>query len=184
MASDVVAANTINRELLPYSAGHMPDPRDGMRVRGLTLSGQPPLAPARLLAVAGTALGPRLRAVPKESLTSVQLRDLELEAQYEQIRIALARYADSTPPPLFDGQVNCPACSTVCAEEDPACGCGTFLHFHQIFTCPGCHTVVERDARDCMDCGASFWSPVNPPRSSVTGRMVDDYLDRKRVGER
>lgn len=156
----------------------------GCQVRGLTLVGPVPLGPAWLLAAGGASFGPRLRAIPKKHLTSVELRDLELEAQYEQIRVALERYADPTPPPLFEGQVNCPSCSTVCSDEDPACGCGTFLHFHQIFTCPGCHSVVERDARDCAACGATFWSPVNPPRSGITEKMVADYLDRKRVEER
>lgn len=156
----------------------------GCHVRGLTLAGRTPLGTARMLAIVGASFGPRLRAIPKDSLTTVELRDLELEAQYEQIRVALARYADPTPAPLFEGQVNCPECSTVCSEDDPACGCGTFLHFHQIFTCPGCHTVVERDARDCAACGASFWSPVNPPRSSITEKMVADYLERKRAGDR
>ncbi|HEX9708388.1 MAG TPA: hypothetical protein VGB42_00195 [Candidatus Thermoplasmatota archaeon] len=153
-------------------------------MRGLTLSGHAPLAPARLLPVLAGSFGPRLRAPPKQSLASVPLRDLELEAQYEQIRVALARYADASPPPLFDGQVSCPSCSTVCSEEDPACICGTFLHFHQVFTCPGCHTVVARDDRDCTACGASFWSPVNPPRSAITEGMVADYLERMRVDDR
>jgi hypothetical protein len=155
-----------------------------MHVRGLTLLGQPPLPGARLLALVAASFGPRLRAIPKTTLATVELRDLELDAQYEQIRIALARYADPTPAPLFEGQLNCPNCSSVCSDEDPACGCGTFLHFHQIFTCPGCHTVVGRDARDCDACGASFWSPVNPPRSSITEKMVADYLDKRRVESR
>lgn len=152
-----------------------------MHVRGLTLTGQTPLPPAWLLLTAGASLGGRARPRAKESLASVELRDLALEAQYEEIRIALARYADPTPAPILDGQVSCPSCSTVCSDEDPTCGCGTFLHFQHVFTCPGCHTVVGREARDCMECGSSFWSPVNPERSAITDTMVAQYLDKRRV---
>lgn len=137
-----------------------------------------------MLVAFGSSFAPRVRAIRKESLTNVPLRDLELESQYEEIRSALARYSDPTTPPLFDGQVSCPSCAAVVSELDPSCNCGAFLHFHQIFTCPGCHTVVGRDARDCTDCGASFWSPVNPPRSAITERMVADYLERMRVDDR
>jgi len=106
------------------------------------------------------------------------LRDLALEAQYTEIREALKRYADQAPAKPQSGEVQCGECGNICSEEEPLCLCGKFLHFHQIFTCPQCSSLLERDARDCLSCGSRFWSPVNPPSGEITERMVSDYLER------
>jgi hypothetical protein len=151
-----------------------------MPTRGLTLRGAPRASasasgslPLLTLVSISTPRGPS-----KEDLARVPLRDLALEAQYAEIREALGRYKDEAPAEPQGGEVKCGRCGTICAEDAPVCGCGNFLHFHRIFTCPDCATQVEREARDCNRCGSRFWSPVNPPFGEITDRMVSEYLER------
>jgi hypothetical protein len=116
------------------------------------------------------------RAVAKERLTRVPLKDLALEAQYAEVKEALARYREPDSPTPQEGEVRCRSCGKVSGEDTTHCPCGTFLHHHRVFTCPSCAKVVDREARDCGRCGAAFWSPVNPPASAVTDAMVAEYM--------
>lgn len=151
-----------------------------MPTRGLTLSGRAPLHAARpstlLLCTVAGLLTPR--QIPKETLTRIPLRDLALEAQYAEISEALSRYREPEATDPAEGELKCRACGRLTPEETPRCECGNFLHAHRIFTCPGCSKVVAREARDCMACGAAFWSPVNPPEQALTEAMVSEYLER------
>jgi len=151
-----------------------------MQTRGLTLRGAilaEPASPGAALVLSTLVAAPP-RGPSKERLTRVPLRDLELEAQYTEIREALRRYSDEAPPEPQSGEVKCGKCGSICSEEVPSCPCGNFLHFHQIFTCPDCSRLLERDARDCNGCGSRFWSPVNPPFGEITQQMVSDYLEQ------
>ncbi len=111
-----------------------------------------------------------------EQLTQVPLRDLALEAQYAEIREALAKYSPAKEPEAAEGENQCRKCGVVAPEARALCECGEFLHASQIFTCPSCTRVVPRESRDCDGCGASFWSPVNPPETALTDEMVGAYL--------
>ena len=145
-------------------------------MRGLTLTCFAPASATPLWLGAAVLFAPRARGIPKQFLASVELRDLELEAQYAEIRRSLALYRDESPCEPGQGQVRCPSCTTMCSDDDASCSCGQFLHGHHVFTCPDCSTVVPRDARDCGECGSAFWSPVNPPQASLTKDMVRQYL--------
>lgn len=152
-----------------------------MPARGLTLSRRlrRPSPPAILL-LSGPVLGAiALRPIPKQALTHVPLRDLALEAQYAEILEALTRYRqeEEQEAAAQDGQSKCRQCGTIAPEERVRCPCGNFLHAHRIFTCPDCSKVVPRQARDCVQCGAAFWSPVNPPEQALTDDMVHDYIE-------
>ena len=148
-----------------------------MQARRITLSARArrPSAAVVLLAPAVGVVAPR--TIPKRELAHVPLRDLELEAQYAEVLEALARYREpesATPP---EGATKCHKCGTLSPEDLPRCSCGAFLHLHLLFTCPSCSRVVQRDARDCNGCGASFWSAINPPSHAVTDAMVREYMD-------
>jgi hypothetical protein len=117
------------------------------------------------------------RAIPKGDLSRVPLRDLALEAQYAEVRAALARYREPEPDTPPEGAVKCGNCGTMSPDEVPTCSCGAFLHLRMLFVCPSCTRVVAREARDCDGCGASFWSAVNPPEHAVTDAMVAAYMD-------
>jgi hypothetical protein len=140
-----------------------------MRARRLTLSAR------ALPLIAAAVITPR--AISKNDLARVSLRDLALEAQYAEVREALARYREPEDAGAPDGAVKCRSCGTLAPDEAPRCSCGAFLHLHLLYTCPSCTRVVARDARDCERCGASFWSAVNPPDHAVTDAMVREYLD-------
>ncbi len=111
-----------------------------------------------------------------EQLTQVPLKDLALDAQYAEIREALAKYSAEEGVQAADGENQCGRCGQVFPEERALCQCGAFLHASKVFTCPSCTRVVGRESRDCGGCGASFWSPVNPPESALTEEMVGTYL--------
>ncbi len=147
-------------------------------MRGLTLNGRSPARRAHdVLLVLGPlsgALAPR--NVKLERLTQVPLKDLELEAQYAEIRESLKRYSSEEDAEAAEGENPCRSCGVVSPEERALCECGAFLHAAKVFTCPSCTRVVGRDSRDCQGCGASFWSPVNPPASGLTEEMVSTYL--------
>ena len=148
-----------------------------MQARRLTLSARARTSPPFLLLMAPGLSIVTPRPIPKGDLSRVSLRDLELEAQYAEVREALARYREpesETPP---EGASKCKSCGTVASEDLPRCECGAFLHLHLLFTCPSCTRVVARDARDCTRCGASFWSAINPPDHAVTDAMVAEYMD-------
>lgn len=133
-----------------------------------------------ILLLAGPVLGAASpRPIPKQALTHVPLRDLALEAQYAEIREALTRYREEEEPAAAppDGQTRCRQCGTVAPEERVRCPCGNFLHAHRVFTCPDCTKVVPKEARDCGQCGAAFWSPVNLPEHALTDGMVHDYIE-------
>lgn len=148
-----------------------------MQARRLTLSARA-LAPHPSMILLGPALGAITpRSIPKQSLARVPLRDLELEAQYAEVREALARYREPEGPAVPDGATKCHDCGTLSPEDIPRCSCGAFLHLHLLFTCPSCSRVVARDARDCNGCGSSFWSAINPPSHTVTDAMVREYMD-------
>lgn len=148
-------------------------------MRGLTISQPPDIGPwqgARFSAFLSLAVAAP-RNVRKDSLTHVPLRDLALEQQYDEIRKDLERYREPITASPQDGETQCNRCGAIQPDEIPRCDCGTFLHFHRVFTCPGCSNLVPRDARDCGRCGSAFWSPVNPPQSEVTDSMVQEYLN-------
>ena len=148
-----------------------------MHARRITLSGRARPRAAALVLRAPSLFMIMPRTVSKGDLSRVPLRDLELEAQYAEVREALARYREPEPPTAPDGALKCTRCGTLSPEDLPTCSCGAFLHRHLLFTCPSCTRVVARDARDCERCGATFWSAVNPPDPSVTDTMVADYMD-------
>jgi ribosomal protein S14 len=148
-----------------------------MRARRLTLSGRAPhvLSAAFLLLPAAAIVTPR--AIPKNDLSRVPLRDLALEAQYAEVKEALQRYREPEDPTPPEGATRCGTCGTLSPEDLPRCPCGAFLHRHLLYTCPSCTRVVARDARDCNRCGTAFWSAVNPPDLAVTEDMVAEYMD-------
>lgn len=148
-----------------------------MHARRFTLSGRARPLPAGLLLGVATLAAVTPRSVSKGDLSRVPLRDLALEAQYAEVREALARYREPEPTTPPDGALKCRACGTLMPEDLPTCSCGAFLHRHLLFTCPSCTRVVARDARDCERCGAAFWSAVNPPDHAVTDAMVAEYMD-------
>jgi len=149
-----------------------------LRVRGLTLNGRSPRRRAvpvfLILGPVSGALAPR--NVRMEQLTQVPLRDLALEAQYAEIREALAKYSAPKDAGAGEGESECAKCGKVSPEALALCECGAFLHAARVFTCPTCTGIVAREARDCEGCGASFWSPVNPPESALTNKIVGAYL--------
>jgi hypothetical protein len=149
-------------------------------MRGLTILGTSdarPCEPGRVQLFFALAVA-MPRYVPKEMLTQVPLRDLQLDRQYEEIRRDLERYREPTFAVPQEGEHQCGGCGAIQLEETPRCDCGTFLHSHRVFTCPGCAEIVPKDARDCNRCGSSFWSPVNPPERELTETMVDKYLQQ------
>jgi hypothetical protein len=148
-----------------------------MHARRLTLSGRARVPSAGLLLAVPAMAIVAPRTIPKGDLSRVPLRDLALEAQYAEVREALARYKEPEPAGVPDGALKCGSCGTLSPDDLPTCSCGTFLHRHLLFTCPSCTRVVARDARDCDRCGASFWSAVNPPDRAVTDSMVAEYVD-------
>lgn len=147
-----------------------------MRARRLTLSARARRFPILTALSIPDALIVTPRAIPKGELSRVPLRDLALEAQYAEVREALARYREPEPSTPPEGASKCTRCGTLAPEELPTCSCGAFLHRHRLFTCPSCTRVVAREARDCDRCGASFWSAVNPPDHAVTDSMVAEYM--------
>lgn len=125
----------------------------------------------------GTVLGAVApRNVKMEQLTHVPLRDLALESQYAEIRQALVKYSAAKETEAGQGANACRKCGTVSPDEHAVCLCGAFLHGGRVFTCPNCTRVVARESQDCDGCGASFWSPVNPPETALTEEMVGAYL--------
>ncbi len=148
-----------------------------MQARSIAFSGRARSPAAALLLLGPIAGIAAPRAIPKDELSRVPLRDLALDAQYAEVRAALERYREPVDKAGAEGEARCRSCGEAAPEDHPRCSCGAFLHAHLVFTCPSCAKVVARDSRDCLRCGAAFWSPVNPPEHAVTESMVAEYLD-------
>ena len=115
--------------------------------------------------------------VCKEELLSYECVDLELEAQYKDVRRQLNEY-DRSREPEVRGKWNrvCSECGYVNHERHRYCeSCGCTLVeqvVHDVdHVCPKCRTSVAKHVRECHECGARFWSPIilTRPQDKVRG---------------
>ena len=104
--------------------------------------------------------------VCKEQLLTYECVDLELEAQYKDVRRQLNEY-DRSREPEVRGKWNrvCGECGFVNHERHRYCeSCGVTLvqmAAHEVeHVCPKCRTSVSKHVRECPECGARFWSPI------------------------
>jgi YgiT-type zinc finger domain-containing protein len=103
--------------------------------------------------------------VLKSDLLSYRTVDLELEAQYKDVRRQLNEY-DRSREPEVRGRWNkvCGECGYVNHERHRFCeSCGHDLveeTVEVLHICPKCRTSVPRHVRECPECGARFWSPI------------------------
>ena len=101
----------------------------------------------------------------KSDLISYRTVDLELEAQYKDVRRQLNEY-DRSREPEAKGRWNkvCGECGYVNHERHRFCeSCGCDLVEEVILVvhiCPKCRTTVAKHVRECNECGAEFWSPI------------------------
>jgi hypothetical protein len=102
----------------------------------------------------------------EQCLEFVRYKDLELEAQYKDIRRQLNEY-DRSREPEVRGKWNrvCGECGYVNHERHrycESCGCTlTEKHVGEVVhVCPKCRMTVAKHVRECGECGARFWSPI------------------------
>ena len=119
------------------------------------------------LLLAGRSHGERRpgAAVCKDSLLQYRTVDLELEAQYRDVKLQLEEYERSREH-LPSGRWNrvCDGCGYVNHEDFRDCeSCGTSLvcdGLEESCLCPVCSAPVDRGSQDCAGCGSRFWSPI------------------------
>jgi hypothetical protein len=103
--------------------------------------------------------------VLKADLICYRTVDLELEAQYKDVRRQLNEY-DRSRQPVAKGRWNrvCGECGYINHERHRFCeSCGCTLvekTLEVVHVCPKCRTELEKHSRECCHCGASFWSPI------------------------
>jgi hypothetical protein len=109
---------------------------------------------------------PRARSpVRKGDLLRYRTVDLELEAQYRDVKLQLEEYEKSREhEPSGKWNKVCGTCGFVNHEDFRYCeSCGTSLVCEQTeesCVCPACSAPVGRDAQECLGCGSRFWSPI------------------------
>jgi hypothetical protein len=142
-----------------------------------------------LLAVCWKARDDRSKGRPhKEQLLSFRCVDLELEAQYRDVRQQLDEY-DRSREPEVRGKWNsvCPQCGYINHERHrycESCGCSLGSELGEVVhICPSCRASIAKHDRECHVCGARFWSPIILCRpvgeecDHGTGEDLDDATD-------
>jgi hypothetical protein len=103
--------------------------------------------------------------VQKQDLVSVQCVDLELEAQYKDVRRQLNEY-DRSREQEVRGKWNkiCGECGYINHERHrfcESCGCTLVEELYVVVhVCPKCRSELAEHTRECNECGARFWSPI------------------------
>jgi hypothetical protein len=114
----------------------------------------------------------------KKELLSYRCVDLELEAQYKDVRRQLNEY-DRSREPEVKGKWNkvCSECGYLNHERHrfcESCGCSlTDTTWEVIHLCPKCRTTLNARARECYECGARFWSPIILRRAPEDDRVLE-----------
>jgi len=104
-------------------------------------------------------------AVCKDSLLQYRTVDLELEAQYRDVKQQLEEYERSRErQPSGKWNRVCGGCGYVNHEDFRYCeSCGTSLvcaDLEESCLCPVCSARVDRESHECTGCGSRFWSPI------------------------
>jgi len=102
--------------------------------------------------------------VHRDDLLRYRTVDLELEAQYRDVRRQLDDYEHSRDPEPH-GKWNrvCGECGYINHERFRSCeSCGSPMVHESApeCRCPQCSAPVEMSARECARCGSRFWSPI------------------------
>jgi hypothetical protein len=117
--------------------------------------------------------------VLKEDLVTVRCVDLELEAQYKDVRRQLNEY-DRSREPEVRGKWNkvCGECGYINHERHrfcESCGCTLVVETVEIVhVCPKCGTELGKHSQECTHCGARFWSPIIQRRVPDGAHRGDD----------